>query len=117
MSKLICREGRTKQSFKSECDINNIVKKYTKNGTLPSMIKENPVYGDFSKPIDYMTAHDIIEKADKQFNALSSEIRKRFNNRPEEFLEFVENPENTDELIKMGLANPKKVEVPAAGPQ
>ena len=37
------------------------------------------------------------------FNSLPSDIRKKFDNDPAEFLEFVSDEKNNDEMIQMGL--------------
>lgn len=107
---LVCKEneGKTKQSFKDECDINKLMKRYINTGRLPDMIKKNPIYGDFSSSKELLSAYAIVEKAKIQFDLLDSSLRRRFKNDPALFLEFVENPENKDELIKLGLAKEEK---------
>lgn len=74
------------------------------------MIKQNPQYGDFSNVEEYQTSLNIVIRANDQFNALSSELRDRFQNDPSKFLEFCDNPQNSEELVKLGLAIPKKIE-------
>lgn len=96
---------RTHQSFKQECDINNIMKKYMKNGVLPELIKRDPRYGDFSNVPDYQTSLETVQMAHDQFNALSAKVRERFNNDPANFLAFVHDDKNIDEMIKLGLAS------------
>lgn len=42
---------------------------------------------------------------------MPSEVRKRFGNNPGVFMDFVSNPDNKEELVKLGLAvKPKVVE-------
>ena len=111
MNGLKCPEKtRTKQSFKDECDINNILKKYQKTGQLPDMIRSNPQYGDFSDVVDYQTGLDIVNKAHMQFMALSADVRERFANSPEKFLQFCGDSKNLPEMIKMGIAIERKQE-------
>lgn len=98
----------TKQYFKEECDINNILKKFNATGQLPDMIKQNPVYGDFSDVASFQEALSIVNHAYEQFEALPSTLRDRFANDPEKFLAFCEDGNNLEELVKLGLA--KKVE-------
>lgn len=93
-----------------DADINNIVKKYQATGQLPGMIKTNPVWGDFSSPMDFREAHDLMIKANEQFEALPSKVRERFSNDPGNFLEFATNPANLDEMESMGLLNEKALE-------
>lgn len=39
-------EGKTHQSFKDECDINNIVRTYTNTGIVTHVARLKPQYGD-----------------------------------------------------------------------
>ncbi len=101
------KEKRTKQSESAACDINNIVKRYIATGLLPDHIKTNPKFGDFSTSVDYQTSLNTIIKAREQFELLPSKLRSKLNNDPSKFLEFVADPKNEEELIKMRLAQPK----------
>jgi phage internal scaffolding protein len=94
--------------------------RYSRTGRLPELIDKQPSYGDFSSVVDYQEAMNIVKFAEFQFQNLPSNVRDRFGNSPEKFLEFVNNPDNVDEMIKMGLAH-KKAEttvppVPPAAP-
>jgi len=99
----------TKQSFKKECDINEIVRKAAATGILPAETRAK-IYADFSDPMDYQTALNTVMDAQVQFENLPSKVREQFNNDPTKFLEFATNPENGTELVKMGLAIPRKPE-------
>lgn len=103
-------QGRTKQSFKDECDINNILSRFNKTGQLPELIKSNPQYGDFSSVNDYQDSLNLVLHAQAQFAALSSRVRERFNNDPARFLEFTSNPKNAQEMIDLGLAQKRSSE-------
>lgn len=106
---LICTEPtRTQQHMKDMCDINSILKRYRANGELPSLIKDNPQFGDFSNVKDYQESLNIVLHANEQFAALSSHVREKFKNDPAEFLQFVSDPKNGEELVKMGLATPRE---------
>lgn len=94
--------GRTKSEFKESCDINYIMHKYLKTRVVPVMTK-TPIYGDFSEPFDYMTAQNALIAANDNFESLPADVRKKFDNDPAKFLEFATNPDNQDEMIKMGL--------------
>lgn len=102
--KVTTGKSTVKQSFKDECDINNIMKKYINYGTLPQMINENAQYGDFVDVPTYHESCNIVLKAEEQFNALPANVRKRFGNDPAEMLAFCSNPENLEEMYKLGLA-------------
>lgn len=94
---------RTKQSFKEECDVNNIMKRYQRDGVIAHRNEFGGNYGDFMTEIDYHSAMNQIAKAQQMFEGLPSSIRNRFNNDPAEYLAFVHDPENKDEMVKLGL--------------
>ena len=109
----------TKQSFKDECDINNIMMKYIRTGLIDHVNRYQGRYGDFSDVPDLLNAFDIIEQSEEMFESLPSDIRKEFNNDVVLFLEFAQDPANADKLKDYGLipddrtpANP----VPAGSP-
>lgn len=101
-------KSRTKQSFKDEVNVNNVIKKYRITGQMPMTMGE-PMYGDFSDVKSYQESINIVMKADEQFKRLPSDIRKKFENDPAKFLEFVGNPDNHEEMVKMKLAKHKAV--------
>lgn len=103
-------ESRTKQSFKDECDVNNIMAKYKKTGILPQVIKKNPEYGDFSNPVDFLESMDTVAKAQQQFEGLPAQMRERFENDPYKFLEFCSKKENREEMASLGLLNENAME-------
>lgn len=95
--------GKTDQSQAAECDINNILKNYQRTGVLPNVNKE-ALYADVSNPVSYQEALDLVINAQNQFDALDAHTRQRFSNDPAEFLAFVDDPKNAQELVKLGLA-------------
>lgn len=105
--KLFKKPSRTKGSFAKEADINNIMERYTRTGQLPTLIKKEPSFGDFSKSIDYQESLNTVIKAQTQFDALPSATRKFFNHDPSRMLEFCADPQNINQMIKLGLAIPK----------
>lgn len=103
--------GRTRQSFKAECDINNIMQRFSRTGVFDSVNRQPGRYGDVSG-FSYQAAMDLVVAAQAQFAELPSKVRNRFRNDPQEFLSFMENEENRDEAIKLGL-----IERPKEPPQ
>jgi len=92
----------TEQANKNECDVNKIVKKYDKTGLISHISKISAVYGDVAV-LDYKKAQDVLCDAKSKFEALPSEIRKKFGNTPHRFYDFIQNGQNRDEAIKLGL--------------
>lgn len=96
--------GLTKQSFKDECNINKIMDKFQKTGVISHYANHGPQYMEIA-PGDFLDAQLVIAKAQTMFEELPSQVRKRFDNSPEQFLEFVQNPNNQEEAYKLGLAS------------
>jgi phage internal scaffolding protein len=97
-------ETRTVQYFKDECDVNKILQKYQKTGEIEHLNKRTGGYGDVSAVTCYQDAVDIIEKADEEFSQLPSQLRKQLENSPVKFLEWINDPENLDQMVELGLA-------------
>lgn len=96
-------ESRTKQSFQAECDINNILAKYAKTGLIDHVKKHGGYYGDLPLSNDFQTNLHAIMEAQASFDSLPANIRDRFQNDPARFLAFVEDPENGEEMVALGL--------------
>lgn len=96
-------EGRAKQEQKIDCDINTIMKKFQKTGTVSHVSRFQPQYGEAS-PADYHHSMNVILQAQNMFNELPSSLRNRFHNDPAEFLEFVQDEKNAAEAKELGLA-------------
>lgn len=105
--------GRTKQSFKKDCDINVIMGKYAKGQVVDHLAKWEGSFGDFPA-MEFQEAMNLTVKAQEMFDDLDSSVRKRFGNNPFEFLQFANDPKNIDELRKLGLAKPVEPSPPSA---
>lgn len=109
------KASKVKQQFAEEMNINNIMRKYNRTGILPDLIKQNPVYADFSNVPDYQESLNRVILAQEQFMALPADVRKRFGNDPEQFLNFAQDPSHVEEMIEMGLATRKEKKAPESG--
>jgi len=96
-------ESKTKQSFKKDADINNIISKYVKTGVPPAAGNRQPMYGDFSSETDYRDVVDRIKAAEMEFSKLNSDVRKQFKNDPGNMIAFMADPNNAEECISLGL--------------
>ncbi len=111
-AKVFKKPSLTKRSFKNECDVNQVMARFEKTGVIDHVNQRRPVYTDVSNFEDYQTSIGIVLSAHRQFEQLPSKIRARFENDPGEFLKFIENPENKQEAIEIGLIEaPKNPEV------
>lgn len=104
---LFCEDDSlTVQSEAEDADINTIVKRFGLTGQLPSDVRM-PMSGDFSGVSDYHTAVNMVMAADSAFMEMPADVRKRFNHDPASLIEFMENPANRDEAIRLGLVMPQ----------
>lgn len=94
---------RTKQAFKKECDINQIMSRFHQTGLVSHVAHHQGDYSDLSDAPTYYDAMLKITAADQSFNSLPSDMRKYFNNSPHEFLTFVSDPNNNAAMVEMGL--------------
>lgn len=109
---LECKDpSLAQQHMKDECDINVIVERFGVTGSIPTTPIE-PSYGDFSGVSDYHTALNKIKAADEAFMALPAKIRAKFDHDPNALLNYLQNAENRDEAIQIGLIDGKPVVEP-----
>jgi len=93
----------TKQEMREETNINLIMAKFQRTGMV-SHLNEHQAQYSFATGDDFLASMLIINKAQDMFDELPSSVRKRFANSPHDFLEFVQNPDNADDLVNMGLS-------------
>lgn len=103
-------ESLTKEAFAKECDINQIMRQYQKNGLLNHLNTHQGNYGDFLNFEDYHSSLNKILAAKDAFNTIPAQIRAKFDNDPSAFMTFAQDKENYEELVKMGLAEPRKAQ-------
>lgn len=107
--------SKTQQNQRDEADINTIVRRFGLTGQLPENVRI-PQYGDFTGVTDYQTALNAVKAAETAFMVLPADLRAKFDNDPHLYVEFCTNPDNADELVKLGLAVRKEQEKPADKP-
>lgn len=104
----------TQQSFRDECDINVLVARFGLGAPLPQGMVP-PVFGDFTGVDDYQSALNAIMAADERFMQMPAQVRSRFGNDPQQFVEFCSDENNRDEAVKLGLVLPKVVDLVKSG--
>lgn len=107
-----------KQSFKDECEINNIMAKYQTLGVIEHVAKHEAQYG-FATSQSLRESIELQRQANEMFAELPSSTRKKFENSPEQFLDWVQNPENASKLDEMGEIHepePEPITAPTPAP-
>lgn len=110
--------SRTKQEFTAECDINVIMKRFIASDFDPTSLpltSRKGMYGDFTNmPDSYHAALNYVRDTEASFLGLPADLRARFDNDPQVFLDFVSDAANVPELIKLGLATLVDIPAPSA---
>lgn len=96
-------DSMTRQAHAAECDINNIMKRYQKDGVITHFAKYEGQYGDVTG-LEFTNAMQTIATANSMFEDLPSTARAKFDNDPAKFLKYVEDPANLEEMRSTGLA-------------
>lgn len=94
------KDSKVQEQFAYDCDINNIVA----GMTAPLPMRE-PISDEVKMltPDAYEKALYAKAEAENAFMQLPSETRTFFNNNPKNMLEFIQNPENADKCVELGL--------------
>lgn len=111
--------SRTHQEFKDECDVNQFIKKHKSiNPTQFTQWFNSPpqsgVYADLTSLPSYEEALQTIILAQNSFEALPSELRQRFDNDPQKLINFLDDPKNEEESIKLKLRIKQEAPPPSA---
>ncbi|AXH73969.1 MAG: internal scaffolding protein [Microviridae sp.] len=93
----------TIQSERDKCDLNIIKTIYDRTGVMNNVRTDAPRYGDFSSSDDYHSMVLRAQEAQDDFMQLPADLRARFSNDPGKLIEFVRNPNNALEAVKLGL--------------
>jgi phage internal scaffolding protein len=83
-------------------EVKNLLEPARKQGLLDAVTRYEGVMDDIPAKT-FEEAMNTVAQATQMFEAMPAHIRTRFNNDPKTFLEFTHNPENAQEMQKMGL--------------
>lgn len=97
----------TEQAHKDMCNIDRIVEKYRKDDVIDHRNTNRGEYG-FADGKTFEDAAKIVAKARSMFEELPANLRHKFNHSPSVFLDYVQNPANAHEMVKLGLATSVK---------
>lgn len=97
-------ESIVQQSAQDDADINILVRRFGLLGRVPpATAVDGSFYGDLGDVPDLGTALRIVKDAREKFLALPADLRFRFGNDPGVLWQFVNDPANHDEAVKLGL--------------
>ncbi len=103
--------SRTKQSFRDECDINKIVKRFETTGQVQHMNVRKPIYADVSNVADLAACLAAVDLAEESFMALRSDLRQAANHDPVEFLRMMDSDEGREKLEALGYQDEPRNDV------
>lgn len=108
IEKVFTDKTRTQQNYKEDSDVNNVMKRFNRTGVLTTGMQGNrqPMFGNFTS-MDFQSMMNTLVDAQQAFAMLPSRIRGRFKNDPYQVVRFVENPDNYDEAVRLGLLAPR----------
>lgn len=117
------KDGRTRQEYADDCDINILLARYEKTGIFTEFNRMEPQYLDVSNVPDLQESLALIAQAERAFMTLPAAVRKEFDNDAVKFVEFAQNSDNLPKMREWKLAPPlpeepapMKVEVVNAAP-
>lgn len=114
VKKVFYKPSLTRQEFKEECDLSLLLKRFgrTPEGRKALQNAQGYVagvkFGDVSSVPDFRTARDTVNAANASFMALPPLVRRRFENDPAQFLDFMTDSRNREEAERLGLLKPVK---------
>lgn len=95
-------DSKVEQCHKDEVNINSIMARARRTGQLP-LPSRSPIFGEFADSIDFHDCRNRIADAYSQFGELPSDLREMFANDPAKMIDFVNNPENAEKAVELGL--------------
>lgn len=102
-------ESKTKQAFRDGTRVDMVLRKYAAMGVDANnvgLFQSNVArmeFGVADTVKDYQLQLNRVLAVQKYFASLPSKIRDRFANDPANMLDFMADPANKDECIKLGL--------------
>lgn len=105
----------TVQADKEACDINVILERFANTGMLTHENSAIPQYGDFVDVSDFHDSMNKVATATEMFMELPAQLRARFGNDPQAYVNFALDPANKEEAIRLGILNAPK-ETPSEEP-
>lgn len=98
-------EVLVEQNHIQETNINEIIRRHGIDLIRKTaMLQSQTFQFDDVTGNDFQEAMEKVNKAQESFEQMPSELRAKFEYNPAKFLDFVQNPDNINEMVEMGLA-------------
>lgn len=110
-------EQVTKQEFKDECDINNILSQFRRTGIISHIMRQEPVYGELPEVGDFQASLALIDASEEAFSALPAAVRRFFDNDPARLLSALQDPSMRSQLEQLGVLRGPESPQPAGNPE
>lgn len=101
-----------KQEFKEDADLNSIMQKFQKTGSIDHATIHQGQYG-IASPVQLHEALNLVKTAETMFNELPSSARNKFENNAVNFLEYVQDEKNYSEAKELGISLSPEAEAKA----
>lgn len=96
--------SKTQQGPTSDCDINVLVRRFGIDKEPPPLALLDPSqFGEFDDSMSLADALGVVNHARNLFMQLPPQLRERFGNEPAVMWEFVNDPKNAEEAVRIGL--------------
>lgn len=92
----------TQKHQAKDTDINVIVARFGVTKTLPLRLNALNI-GAFEDVFDFQSAQNALVSAKRAFMSIDADLRARFHNDPQKFMDFCLDKDNEAELRKLGL--------------
>ena len=92
----------TVQSEAENCDINVILQRFGQ-GVPPPINSRPPLEIEWDSAGSFQESMNLVVKAREAFMEVPANVRARFHNDPQEYLDFIYDDSNYDEALRLGL--------------
>jgi len=106
-------KGKTIQEQKESTDTKFILERYFRTGLIDHVNNHEPQYKEVSQ-FDYHETLNKVREVETMFLELPSDVRKDFDNDPQQFLDFLKDKDNVDDMRDGEIGNSESDEQLAA---
>lgn len=113
-------QSKVHDEFKTECDINEIIRRFRVTGTLTDPSKpatRRPMFGDFSDVPDVDQRERVFIAAQNAWDSLTDQQRELFPGGPSEILDAFSDPNRKSDLVAAGFLPNLSQAVETAAPE